>query len=79
MKKNIIFLLILTMMVGAFPANIYAMGMDEGPVVQEQQAISFAVGDALVKKYRTHQGKYQYRWWNKTRSSWAVGSKWINA
>jgi len=79
MKKNVLFLLILTMMVGTFPANIYAMGMNEGSVVQEQQVVSFAVGDALIKKYRTHQGKYQYRWWNKTRSCWAAGSKWINA
>ena len=29
MKKNIIFSLILTIMVGAFPANIYAMGMKD--------------------------------------------------
>lgn len=78
MKKNILFLLIVTLMLGMFPTNIYALGMKEGSVVQEQQIAPFAVGDELVKKYRTHQRKYQYRWWNKTRQCWAAGSTWIN-
>jgi len=78
MKKDILFLLIIALMFGAFPTNIYAMEMKERAVVQEQQIVPFAVGDVLVKKYRYYQGKSQYRWWNKTKNCWAAGSAWIN-
>lgn len=35
------------------------------------------MGDIIVKKYRTHNGKRQYRRWNQTRNKW-VDSNWID-
>ncbi len=34
-------------------------------------------GDDIIKKYRTHNGKRQYRHWNKTRHCW-VEPYWID-
>lgn len=65
-------------MVGAFLVKINAMEIKERSKVQKQQIVPFAVRDTLVKKYRMHQGKFQYRWWNETKNCWVTGSVWKN-
>lgn len=75
MRKIIVTLLtILTIFSICLPA--YAAEV-EVPETSETESIVEPRADVIVIKYRTYNGKYQYRRWNETQGYW-VDPYWID-
>lgn len=71
MKTKILIILLITLSLS--PINTYAA---------EQYSISTEIeispcADTIIKKYRTHNNKLQYRRWNTTKECW-VDKDWID-
>ncbi|MCI1653922.1 MAG: hypothetical protein LKI32_01235 [Lachnospiraceae bacterium] len=78
MKKNIIktILIIATCLTGMISPVYMMSAYAEESMPAEEYNIDYYTHDVIVKKYRMHNGKLQYRRWNETKSKW-VDPKWI--
>ena len=75
MRKGI--LISLTIICGALAINTNSYESEHMASNQKVSAVGQKSKDQIVTKYRVHNGKKQYRRWNKTKRQW-VDSKWID-
>ncbi len=78
-KINILFFVLITCFSLSNPASAGSFADNILPVVYTEssnQLIPFAA-DIIVTKYRTYNGRQQYRRWNDTKNEW-VDPAWID-
>ena len=79
MKRRM--LIFLVAFCGALTMNVDSYGSDlkNEQITSNEKVIASEERskDQIVTKYRIHNGKKQYRRWNKTKKCW-VDSKWID-
>lgn len=75
MKIIIMFFLLLSL--SMVKVDSHAEDLTGLRVVQDDTNISIRAADKIIKKYRTKDGRFQYRRWNVTKSCW-VELNWIN-